>query len=235
MNKIVAVFIAIVALGVFVQADVAFFDDFNRADTASPDGGLNSSDYTEVGDFYLSDGSAVHDNNSSTAMGIYSGDTLDADWVVSVDAAALSSGTITGGRYVGAVWNYQDSNNYYVFRVNVTGSSWQFLEYNGGSIKTFNSGAFGSTLSLDTLYTISVESTGTAGSFDYAVLDGVSELAAGTVSDANGSATLTDGYAGFYSSNTHSQFDNVAIPEPTTLGLIGATSVMCLFIRRLKL
>ncbi len=208
------------------QAD-SFTDGFDRADTASPDGGLGSADYTMVGDFYLSGGAAVHDNNAQTVIGVYTGGELGSSWTNTVDAMALSSGTISGSRYIGAVWNYQNSTNYYVFRVQVkeSGAYWQFLEYNDGVAKTYDAAEVGSALSLDTTYTISVESTGTDGTFAVSLMDGSTPIVNETVSDQNGSATLTDGYAGFYSSNTHSEFDNLELagvvapvePDPSVL------------------
>jgi hypothetical protein len=200
------------------DASVLFFDDFDRADTTSPDGGLDSSDYSTVGDVYLSGQAAVHDNNAQTVMGVYTGTELGSNWTFSVDATALSSGSVSGSHYIGAVWNYQNSTNYYVFRVQVleTGAKWQFLEYNDGVAKTYTAFEVGSALSLDTTYTISIESTDTDGTFAFALLDGSSNIVSGTVSDGGGSATLTGGYVGFYSSNTHSEFDNFELGAVVT-------------------
>ncbi len=215
MKKMIAGVIAVAALAVSVQAEVTFSDDFNRADTASPNGGLASSDYVTVGDFCLSDGVAVHDNNSKMVMGLYADGELGTNWTLSVDAAALSSGSsVQGNRYIGAVWNYKDSKNYYVFRVQVleAGAKWQFLEYNDGAPKTFAAGDVGSALSFDTAYTVSIKSGGSDGTFAFALLDqSLNALVEGTVSDKSGSATLTGGRAGFYSENTHSEFDNLKI------------------------
>lgn len=222
---------ALTAPGLVVAA--TFTDDFNRANTTA---GNIGSDWTVYNDGFFINNNSVLTQTTGTNMAILNDHTLTTSFDVSVDILAQS-----GGRYGGIVFNYNDSDNYYVFRANYNSSgttAWQFLKVEDGTQSVLDDGTVnvgGSGMNVNTWYTFNIASTETAGTYSYNIVDTSSGTvyAQGTISD---STFALGGQSGFYFAGSFGRADNYSlttVPEPQAsallVGLLGAAMLVYRF------
>jgi len=203
-------------------APSSFSDNFNRANTASPDGGLGS-DWSVTGSIFLNSNVAKTQTNA-VSYALYDGVSLSDTFTVSVDLYSQSA-----GRYGGVIFNYADASNYYVFRASFDGTNstvWQFLKVVGGTQTVVSAGTItAGDMPLTTWRTLTVSSTPTAGTYTYALTNqgGDSTIASGSVVDTS---LAVSGEAGFYFSGSFIWADNFAlqttspIPEPSAVAFL---------------
>jgi hypothetical protein len=159
------------------------------------------------------------------------------NFTLSVDVSPLNSNV-----WIGAVFNYTSTNNYYVLRIKGDNKNYQLLGLDGGVQSTLVSGTISSgTFAQDLFYNLNITSD-TAGSFNFAI------TAQGSSTVLNSVTNYTDvinplqgGNAGmFFSSGFdvhNADYDNFSlnvIPEPATIGMLIFGAAITMLIRRHK-
>jgi len=213
-------------------AALVFTDNFNRPDTAGPNGGLGSN-WDNTGNIFLNS-NVAKTQTTGQSLAFYNGFDLSQTISLSVDIYSQSN-----GRYGGLVFNAQDSLNYYVFRASYSDSTtnttaWQFLKYVNGVSTTLSSGSIATaSMPLTTWRTFQL-SGGTNGTYNFSItnLGGSTTYASGILTD---STFGVSGEAGFYFGDSNMWADNFSVttvPEPTTWGLLGAAGALVFWLRR---
>ncbi len=145
----------------------------------------------------------------------YNGGTFDAATTLSVGADFTLD---ISGRWAGVVFGYQDSTNFYSFRLLEDGVNdrAQLIKYVGGSISQIGTNIdLGSTLSLGGTYRLEVVQTGD--SISLQVLSGETSLGSANFSDA----TFASGRAGVYVASNGATIANfAAVPEPSSVLMV---------------
>lgn len=214
------------------SAALVFTDNFNRANTDPPNGGLGSN-WDIKGSIFLNS-NVAKTQTSGESFALYNGFDLSQNISLSVDIYSQSN-----GRYGGLVFNAQDSSNYYVFRALFSDSTtdptaWQFLKVVNGVSSLLSSGSIAVTnMPLTTWRSFSL-SGGENGNYTFSItnLGGTITYASAVLSD---STFGVSGQAGFYFGSSNMWADNFSlttVPEPSTWGLLGAASVLGLWFRR---
>ncbi len=183
---------------------VAVTDDFNRENTANPDGGLGDHWDTDYGIFLNSN--VAKTQTGGEQLAIYNGAvSLTNAFDVSLDMYAQAN-----GRYVGIVFHYMNSSNYYLLRNkfhNTEAGKWQFMKVeNGASAEVLAWGDIATnSMPINTWRTMNLSETA-LGEYSFSITD-----LAGTTTNASGSfvdRTFTGGSAGFYFSHSFAWADN---------------------------
>ncbi|MGE4489318.1 MAG: glycoside hydrolase family 95-like protein [Kiritimatiellales bacterium] len=190
-------------------------DDFERADTAySTDGSIIGSGWVnaDVGVRWRIANSVLEGDNTTIDAGIlYNTNTvLNEGYIYSVDLKFAND-------WQGIAFNYQDTGNYYFFRVKPTG--YQVIRVQDGRYsETFLNQAI--SLSYNTYYTIIVKSDG-AGNFDCIIANQGETTPLNAVTNIS-DGTFSGGYAGLYVGGSGGSpdvtYDNFSLqpPPPTT-------------------
>jgi len=224
---------ALTLLAHSASAALVFTDDFNRANTGSPNGGLGSN-YDITGSIFLN-GNSAYTQTATASYALYNGFDLSQSISLSLDISSAAD-----GRYAGLVFNHVDSGNYYVLRASfhTTDSlSWQYLKYINGAQTVVSTGSITpGNMPLNTWRTLQLTSTSTTGQYSFSLTNtaGTTTYASGLLSD---SSLSIGGQAGLYFSSSFARADNLSIttvPEPTTWALIGIASACGLFLRKRK-
>lgn len=224
---------ALTLLAHSASAVLVFTDDFNRANTGSPNGGLGSN-YDLTGDIFLNSNHALT-QTASASNALYNGFDLSQSISLSLDIYSQSD-----SRYAGLIFNYADSSNYYLLRASFNASSstaWQFIKYVNGVQTVVSSGSISAgNMPLNTWRTLQLASTGTTGQYSFSLTDvsGTNTYASSLLSD---NSLAIGGQAGLYFSSSFAWADNLSIttvPEPSTWALIGIASACGLFLRKRK-
>ena len=252
MKKSIAVVVAL--MGVFsVWADlvvtpVSVTDDFSRTAGYNSGGamgapGIWTNGYTSgSAQWGIVDGEASA-NLGTGAVGLLVNKALEtvsgngSNFVLSASVKASTTDT-----WAGVMFNYTDENNYYYFRYKSGTGSWQVQAVKGGvSDRLGVASTAPMTFENNTFYTLTVSSTNL-----YEFNLSIKETVSGTVlvSDSRigevASEQLSGGYGGLYQSSTGNdrvRFDNFSlqvIPEPATIGMLGAGTVAVLVVRRMR-
>lgn len=214
-------------------AALVFTDDFNRANTSPSNGGLGSN-WDITGNIFL-DSNVAKTQTSGGGFALYNGFDLSQTISLSIDLYAISN-----DRYGGFVFNYQDPQNYYIFRAAFSDATsgnkaWQFLKVvNGSSLQVISSGSFPATNMPLSMWRTLKLSGGENGDYTFSItnLDGSFTAASGSLHDTTFGV---NGQAGFYFGNSNMWADNFSlttVPEPTTWGLLGAAGALAFWLRR---
>lgn len=215
------------------QAQILFTDNFTRSNTASPNGGLGTN-WTISGNMFLNANHA-QTQTAAESFALYNGANLSQSFSMSVDLYSQST-----GRYGGLLFNYVDSSNYYVLRVqfDAIATAWQFNKVVNGVLTTVSSGSIAAgNMPINTWRTLTLNSSATTGQYTFALTDvgATNTYASGTLTDTN--LTL-GGSAGFYFSSSNAWADNFSlqtIPEPMVSGMLGMGVLLaCMRRRRLS-
>jgi hypothetical protein len=225
---------ALTLLAHSASAALVFTDNFNRANTGSPNGGLGSN-YDITGNIFLNSNHALT-QTTGTSFALYNGFDLTQSFTLSLDIYSQSD-----SRYAGLVFNYVDSNNYYILRASfesAKATAWQFLKViNGSNAEVISSGSVSlGNMPLNTWRTLNLSSTGTAGQYNFSLTDvsGTNIYASSLISDTSLSIS---GQAGLYFSTSFAWADNLSIttvPEPGTWALLGLAGVFLVILRNRK-
>lgn len=237
-KKTILTTFALVASLAYANAANSFIDDFDRADTNGSGGGLGSN-WDTVSTIFIN-GNVAKTQTASNQFALYNGFELGSSFDISMDAYAQS-----GGRYIGIIFNYTDSDNYYEIRAQFQGNStdnlqtsaWQFLKQEGGTQTVVDSGTISpaGSMPVNTFRTISLSTTATTGEYLFTVTD-VSETTTYLSQIISDSSLEAGGQAGFKFSNSFSWVDNYSvssIPEPETYALLfGVVAISSMTLKR---
>jgi len=244
-KKTVVTMLAVTAFlaGNMAQAGL-FTDNFDRADTASTlDGSVIGTDYVIAGN---GGGFAVTGNelqfkapdvqsylyNTQAATGTTGGDSF------SISADFNFNQPTVPSFHLGLVWNVQaDDTQFYGIRMGTSG--YQFIQASGGALGGLASGSGLTELSVGSWYTLTVNSTATAYSFDFSLVEKSSGTTMWSGNSGTGGFAFNDGFGGLYHASTliESTADNLAvntIPEPATMALLGLAATVLMGVRRLS-
>ncbi len=247
------VFVALMTSLVFATAHaVLITDNFDRANTAfvTNNAGIAST----IGANWTSAAPATNTTyrifNNTVDIGSTSAATWQKAMLINTAAGTTNSGvgsftlsaqlqqnTTAGTAFIGLVFNYQDADNFYVFRLSGTGSA-QMLAYSNGVLATVFSKTGAFTPIQDRPYTFTVSSADPY-IFDVSIFDTV---ASSTVYSTNVTLGATivkhqDGLGGMFGSSSFVTMDNFsldAVPEPATIGMLGLGALAMVMIRRLR-
>jgi hypothetical protein len=222
-------------------------DNFNRDNVAlTTDGsqiGANWVSSKAVAQWGISGNRLISENPASPAghavlynTGVSTVSGNGTNFTVSLDVMALSG---TTDPWAGIVFNYQDANNFYWFRLKGNANNYSLVRFVDGSVQNIVATTAGSNFAFDTDYTLKVYSSA-AYTFDYEIKETLSGtvLVSGTATDAD--SNFTGGYAGVLQSTTgadRNSFDNFSvevIPEPATIGMLAVGTVGVLALRRMR-
>ncbi len=207
-------------------AGTTITDDFNRADTpVSSDTSLIGAnwkqDATSANEWLIS-GNYLH-SHTLAVPGILYNDTLETlnangtNFTLKIDAASK-----TLGAWTGAVFNYQDKDNFFMFRFKSGANQYQILKKVGGSVSHLGGGGtyYTSTNFVeDVFYTLTVSSSDDGHVFTCTIARAEGDTTVlGSVTRAD--STFTAGYAGAYANSFGygGGFDNFSLE----VGEIGA-------------
>lgn len=242
-STLVGMLIGFISISTVSQGAI-ITDDFNRADTAVAsdnvasiigNGWSNGSPTTATSNFRIL-------NNEIDVTGSTTPWFLVNTAVGTINDGENNSFTLSGeiklgvagNNYAGLVVNYQDSQNYYEFRIKGTGDVQWFRIVNGSSGGTALNQAAAFTPVADLYYKMSVSSS-TAYNYDLSIVDTTDDSVIFSKSITDTAQKFKDGLGGFYSSHNVSYFDNFnleTIPEPATAGLLITSAFGILCIRR---
>ena len=159
------------------------------------------------------------------------------NFTLSVDVSPLNANV-----WIGAVFNYTSTSNYYILRIKGDATNWQLLGVDGGVQSTLTSGTLSSgTFAQDLFYNLNITSD-TAGSFNFAIKARGSSTVLNSVTNyTDATSPLQGGNAGmFFSLATgghNAAYDNFSlnvIPEPATIGMLIFGAAITMLIRRRK-
>ncbi len=220
VNLLIIVFL--VAMSAARAAEMT--DDFNRDNTAQTantvniggTGWVQDGDGTSTGSDWFINGNELRGRNRqanaflrNTALETISGG--GTNFTLSVDVSPLASNV-----WIGTVFNYTSTNNYYVLRIKGDATNWQLLGVDGGVQSTLVSGTISSgKFAQDTFYNMRITSD-TAGSFNFAITaQGSSTVLNSVTNYTDATNPLQGGNAGMFFSlatlGQNAEYDNFSL------------------------
>jgi hypothetical protein len=240
---IVTIVILISVVGMTSAGVLTVADDFNRTATAYSTNGA------AIGAGWVNAGATQWkvESNQLQLLSPSAQTSILYNSGLETSSGSGSSFTLEGlvkstqdGSWVGMVFNYQDVENFYALRFNPNSTSWQLVRVVENSLSAFSKGDASTNFIKNRGYDITITSE-SAYNFSAQIVDHSTSEVKMSVSDiADGGANFTDGYAGFLSLSGSGNdpllyadnFSLEVIPEPASIGMLGAGCAMILLLRK---
>ena len=233
-----AIIASLLAMAGVVAHAALITDDFNRPDTGNATGDLSaigSWENSGSSTWKIGGNELVPVTKSSSYYYAMNNALETTDGAFTLKGTVIVN-TVNSAAYVGMTWNHTDENNNYVMRYYQSGAT-QVLRRTGGTWAVIKNVAGAFSPVNDRGYEVTISSAA-INDFTLTITDTVTSSDVYTTSWTDAANTLTGGYGGFFANSavaTYDDFSLDAIPEPTTLGLLGATALGLVFIRKWRL